>query len=74
MNATLELDVEHPAVAGAAVSPSLQGSGPVEFTVEAGETVDIAVASDRLGSLRGAVNTALMLTRLSDKVAARGDT
>lgn len=71
MNAELALDMSDIETVRKAVSPSLRDSGKVRFDVGAGEALAIAVEADTLGALRGGVNTALMLSRLSDKFIGR---
>ncbi len=68
MRADLSLDVAEPGAVVAAVGPSLRSSDAVRFDVSAGDTVDITVESERLGALRGATNTALMLSTLSRNI------
>ncbi len=70
MNAELELDVDRPRTVAAALAPSLRDGGTVAFGIAADDTVDITVEAEKLGSLRGGVNTALMLARLAEKTAA----
>lgn len=67
MRADLDLDVADPQVTARAIAPSLRDSDAVRFAVDAGERLEVRVEADRLGALRGGTNTALMLTRLSDK-------
>lgn len=67
MRAELELDVPRPDAVAEAVAPSLQGGGPT-FAVESDDGVRITVTADTLGTLRGATNTAMMLTRLGTKI------
>ncbi|MFB6294312.1 MAG: KEOPS complex subunit Pcc1 [Candidatus Nanohaloarchaea archaeon] len=73
MNADLDLDIADPDQVAAAVAPSLRDSDAVRFDIDPGATLGITVAADRIGALRGGVNTALMLTRLAAKFQ-RGDT
>lgn len=72
MNAELSLDVPDPDRVAAAVRPSLRSGGAVTFEVGAGDTLRIGVEADRLGALRGGVNTALMLTRTATKFRDNG--
>ncbi|MFB6295200.1 MAG: hypothetical protein ABEI97_05545 [Candidatus Nanohaloarchaea archaeon] len=72
MNADLSLDVDAPDQVAAALEPSLRDGGTVTFDLAAGDALDITVAADRLGTLRGGVNTALMLTRTATKFHDHG--
>lgn len=71
MNADLSVDVQHPERVRQAVSPSLRDSDAVTFDVAADEELHVTVAAATLGTLRGATNTALMLTKLADTVLTR---
>lgn len=68
MKADLSIEAADPARVAAAVGPSLRDSDAVRFDVSADDTVDIAVETGKMGALRGATNTALMLTALSRNI------
>ncbi len=72
MIADLSLDIDRPGQVAAAVGPSLRDGGTVGFDIAAGDTLDITVEADRLGTLRGGVNTALMLARTATKFEQNG--
>jgi len=71
MNASLSMAVADTDTVAAAVRPSLQDSDAATFTVDAGEELQVDVTADTFGVLRGTVNTAMMLTRLSHKILER---
>jgi tRNA threonylcarbamoyladenosine modification (KEOPS) complex Pcc1 subunit len=68
MQASFQLDVEHPEAIRRTVEPDLQDSDRVTFTTSVDDdALRIDVQADTLGVLQGAVNTALRLTKLSSK-------
>lgn len=68
MRADLALDIEDPDGVMAAVRPDLTDSQRIAFDVAVdGDELHIGVEADSLGVLRGGINTALMLTKLSEK-------
>lgn len=73
MKASLELDVTHPDQVYRAVAPSLRDTPAVSYTVSADDSLHISLETEGLGPLRGATNTALMLTKLAEKVATTED-
>lgn len=68
MNASFDLAVDDPEQVHQAVSPSLRDSSAVAFTTDADDTLTIDIKTGRLGPMRGATNTALMLTKLATKI------
>lgn len=68
MNARLQLDVDNVDRTAVALSPSLQDSDAVQYTVTTDDTLTVMVDARSLGALRGAVNTVLMLANLSTTV------
>jgi len=68
MRASLDLDVEDPEMVYQAIDPDLTGSDRVDFDVsQDGDTVHIDIEADSLGVLRGSLNTATQLTKLSSR-------
>lgn len=68
MRADLGLDIEDPRAVMAAVRPDLTDSERISFDIAVDDDeLQISVGADSLGVLRGGVNTALMLTKLSEK-------
>lgn len=68
MKAELAIPMDHPDRVRSAVAPSLRDSDAVSFEIGQGDGLDITVQAETLGTLRGAVNTALMLTKLSQNM------
>lgn len=69
MKAAVTLDVDEPERLRQAVAPSLRSSDAVAFdTGVDGDGFHIDVETDRLGALRGATNSALMLSSLGAKI------
>lgn len=68
VKAALELDVDNVEAVHNAVGPSLRSTSTVSYDVHADDMLNIAVETEKLGSLRGAVNTTLMLVKLSDTI------
>lgn len=68
MNASLELTVSRPEQVRDAIVPSFRDSGVVAYNVSADDMLHVDIEAETLGQLRGAVNTALMLVKLSDNV------
>lgn len=68
MRADLELDVEDPGAVHAAVAPDLTDSDRLSFDTDVGDgRLRIRIEADSLGVLRGGTNTAMMLTKLSQR-------
>lgn len=68
MRADLGLDIEDPGAVMAAVRPDLTDGQRISFDIAVdSDELQIGVEADSLGVLRGGVNTALMLTKLSEK-------
>ncbi|MDY6776476.1 MAG: hypothetical protein SVQ76_00045 [Candidatus Nanohaloarchaea archaeon] len=62
-----EFQLEVPEDVGRAVGPSLRSSDRVSFEVEQGDGLQVGIETEDLGALRGASNTALMLSKLSNR-------
>lgn len=73
MKATLDIDVPDAESVGQAVSPSLRDSSTVSYSFITGDGLQVTISSDRLGPLRGATNTTLMLIKLSNNVLTMED-
>lgn len=73
MKASLDLDVTRPEQVYRAVTPSLRDTSAVQYDVSAGDSLHISLETEGLGPLRGATNTALMLTKLAEKVVTIED-
>ncbi|MDY6765782.1 MAG: hypothetical protein SVW77_00280 [Candidatus Nanohaloarchaea archaeon] len=71
MRADLSLDVAAAPQTAAAVTPSLRSTDAVRFDVDAQDALHVTVEADRLGALRGGVNTALVLVRTATKFQDR---
>lgn len=68
MRARLDLDVARPEDVQHALDPALRDSNAVRFDTTVDDQFHVTVESEKLGALRGATNTALMLSKLSDKI------
>jgi tRNA threonylcarbamoyladenosine modification (KEOPS) complex Pcc1 subunit len=68
MESTLTLDVAQADKIGRALAPSLRDSDTVQYRFAADDQLQITISAEGLGPLRGATNTALMLTKLSNNV------
>lgn len=72
MNAALDLEADDAETLEAVLEPSLRGFGGTSFDVTAENgRLHIGVEAEKLGALRGATNTALMLTKLATNVLER---
>lgn len=65
--AVLDLEFDEPGKVFKAVSPDLTDSDRVKFEVFEENGLNIKVKADSLGSLRGGLNTAMRLVKISKK-------
>ncbi|MDY6789303.1 MAG: KEOPS complex subunit Pcc1 [Candidatus Nanohaloarchaea archaeon] len=68
MEATLELDLSNPEKVLDAVKPDLQDSDRLKFDVSIDDSIQLKLRSKSLGVLRGGINTAMKLVKLSKKL------
>ena len=66
----LELDIDNPDIRKI-LEPSLDSDSKVNYSLEAGQNLNIRIETDSLGPLRGSTDTAFRLAMLADKIYSR---